>query len=107
MRRTIFISQSRFVIVLLTILAGIGISRACRASDDTGPPSQALASGQRGNVLVVPIGTTQRLQMKGKKVIQSVTNPKDNVAVVQPVEGDPRTVLITGREAGMTRVTLT
>jgi pilus assembly protein CpaC len=106
MRRT-FISQSRLVIVLLTIVAGIGIDRACRASDDTGPPPQPLASGQRGNVLVVPIGTTQRLQMKGKKVIQSVTNPKDNVAVVQPVEGDPHTVLITGREAGMTRVTLT
>ena len=45
--------------------------------------------------------------MKGKKVIQTVVNPKDNVALVQPVEGDPRTVLITGREAGMTRVTLT
>jgi pilus assembly protein CpaC len=106
MRRTFFISQARLVIVLLTILAGIGISRACRASDDTGPPPQPMASGQRGNVLVVPIGTTQRLQMKGKKVIQSVTNPKDNVAVIQPVEGDPHTVLITGREAGMTRVTL-
>jgi pilus assembly protein CpaC len=107
MRRTFFISQSRPVIVLLTILACIGIDRPCRASDDIGPPPQLLASGQRGNVLVVPIGTTQRLQMKGKKVIQSVTNPKDNIAVIQPVDGDPHTVIITGREAGMTRVTLT
>ena len=107
MRRTLQISSAPLAIVLLTILAGIGIGRVSRAADDTSPPQQSMASGQRGNVLVVPIGTTQRLQMKGKKVIQSVVNPKDNVALVQPVEGDPRTVLITGREAGMTRVTLT
>jgi pilus assembly protein CpaC len=58
-------------------------------------------------VLTVPIGSSVRLQMKDKKPISTVVNPKENVAYVQPIEGDPKTVLVTGREAGSVRVTLT
>jgi pilus assembly protein CpaC len=43
--------------------------------------------------------------MAGQKVIKTVLNPRENVATV--VAGpDPRTLLVTGREAGTTRVTL-
>jgi pilus assembly protein CpaC len=55
--------------------------------------------------LIVPIGSTQQLKMSGDKVIKTVLNPKENIALVQagPTE---RVVLVTGREAGTTRVTL-
>jgi pilus assembly protein CpaC len=60
----------------------------------------------RGNVVIVPIGTSKRLQMKEKKPIETVLNEKENVAVIAAVPDDPATVNITGREAGMTRITL-
>src|SRR6516225_5400550 len=110
MHRSTLISRTP-LIVLLTFLAGMCLDRAGRAADDPvalpQPQVQREGAGLRGNVLVVPMGTTQRLQMKDKKVIQSVVNPKENIIFVQPVEGDPRTVLVTGREAGMAKVTLT
>ncbi len=56
--------------------------------------------------LIVSIGVTETLQMKGKKEIKRAINPKENVAVVSPVDGDPTSVTITGREAGTTRLTL-
>jgi pilus assembly protein CpaC len=57
--------------------------------------------------MIISIGVTERLQMKSKKEIKRVVNPKENVAVISPVDGDPTAVTITGREAGTTRVTLT
>jgi pilus assembly protein CpaC len=76
------------------------------------PRPAALSATPKGNQVMISVGSSQRLQMtkdkEGKaRVIQSVVNPKENVAYVQPVEGDPTTVVITGRESGITRITLT
>src|SRR6516165_10787037 len=64
------------------------------------------AGSRRGGALVVPINGTQRLQMRTKKRITRVLNPKENVAKVQPIPGDPVSVLVTGVDAGITQVTL-
>src|ERR1700726_346035 len=45
----------------------------------------------RGNLLTVPIGGTQPLQMNRKQVIQTVVNEKDNAATVSPRPNDPTT----------------
>jgi pilus assembly protein CpaC len=88
------------------IAAGPG--RELRAADQPLPPPLMRAdAAPKGNAITIAIGSSQRLQMKGHKVIKSVVNPKENVAFVQPVQDDPRTVLITGRDAGVTRITLT
>lgn len=80
-----------------------------RAADEPIPPPrpEPAPAAVKGNQIVVAVGSSQRLQMKGKKVIASVINPKENIAFVQPVQEDPRTVVITGRESGITRITLT
>ncbi len=70
------------------------------------PPHEA-ANGLRGNVLTVPIGSSQRMQMRGRKAIRHVTNPNDKTVIVREVPDDPTSVLVTGREAGDTRITLT
>jgi pilus assembly protein CpaC len=44
--------------------------------------------------------------MRTKKRITRVLNPKENVAKVQPIPGDPVSVLVTGVDAGITQVTL-
>jgi pilus assembly protein CpaC len=59
------------------------------------------------NALVIPINGTQRVQMTTKKRIATVLNQKDTVARVQPVIGDPTSVIITGLDPGLTRVTFT
>ncbi len=59
------------------------------------------------NALVVPINGTQKVQMTTKKRIATVLNQKDTVARVQPVIGDPTSVIITGLDPGITRITFT
>ncbi len=59
-----------------------------------------------GNALIVPIGGTVRLQMKSKKPIKTVINPKDNVINIRTVVGDPTTVLITGQQPDVTQIEL-
>jgi pilus assembly protein CpaC len=60
-----------------------------------------------GRTIVVNIGATQPLQMSKKQAIKQAVNPRENVAIITAVEGKPDTVNITGREAGITRITLT
>src|SRR4051812_37655613 len=62
--------------------------------------------GGRSSALIVPIGGTVRLQMKSKKPIKTVTNPKDNVINIRTVVGDPTTVLITGQQPDVTQIEL-
>jgi len=72
------------------------------------PNSQAQepAAG-RGSALIVPIGGTVRLQMKSKKPIKTVVNPKENVVNIRTVVGDPTTILITGQTPDVTTIELT
>lgn len=62
--------------------------------------------GGRSSALIVPIGGTVRLQMKTKKPIKTVTNPKDNTINIRTVVGDPTTVLITGQQPDVTQIEL-
>jgi len=67
----------------------------------------AQDGGPRPSALIVPIGGTVRLQMKSKKPIKTVVNPKDNVVNIRTVVGDPTTVLITGQQPDVTHIELT
>src|SRR5947209_17240023 len=113
MHRSLLPSRIFVSLVLALVTAGSplavagGTDQAPAGRRDALPPRLPETPATRGTNLVVPIGSSQRLQMRDRKVIQSVVNPKDNIATVQPIQDDPRTVLITGREAGMTRITLT
>src|SRR5258708_7271604 len=69
------------------------------------PPAPAAAA--RGAGLIVPIGTSKPIQMSTKRNIARVDNPKPNVVRVQAVVDDPKSVLVTGLEAGVTQITLT
>jgi pilus assembly protein CpaC len=75
------------------------------------PPPRATPGGPStprtaGNQLVVGINTTERVQRRDKKPITEVNFARPNIATGTPAPGDPTTVLITGRQAGLTRVTL-
>jgi pilus assembly protein CpaC len=107
MRRTNRVPQ----MVLWSILLGVAFGPTVAAQQ---PPAQPLPPpvpvkqdrGARGNALVVPINGTQRLQMSNKGRIERVLNPKENIARVTPVLGDPTSVLVTGLDAGAARITL-
>jgi pilus assembly protein CpaC len=82
------------LVVLLSSLA----SPLARAQDQ--PPPGAIKA------LIVPIGSSKRLQMTTKKPMSKVVNEKENVARVQAVVDDPTTIVVTGLEAGLTRIVL-
>jgi pilus assembly protein CpaC len=107
-------SMSRIAVSIFAIGLPITLGSFVRAGDEPIPPPRPdslSARGEsftpKGSTIIVPIGSTQRLQMKGKKPIQSVVNPREAIAIVQPVPDDPTTVVITGRSAGSTKITLT
>jgi pilus assembly protein CpaC len=83
--------------------AGAGQQPAALLQQQARP---APAPGPAKN-LTIPIGVTQRLQMKDRKRIKTAVNAKENVAILAPVPDDPTSIQITGREAGTTRITLT
>jgi pilus assembly protein CpaC len=90
---------------LLAITLGIlllGLSPGSMAPAQAPPPK-----GQPGArpVLIVPINGTQRVQMTTKRRIAEVRNPRESVARVQPTT-DPTAILITGLDAGATRITM-
>ena len=118
--------MSRTALWLLSTWTSGGLAAgALRAADNGGPlprpeagnagagPLALLQGGGTAQPtggprnLIVGVGITQRLQMRDKKRIRTVVNTRENVAQISPVEGDPTTVQITGREPGTTRLTLT
>src|SRR5262249_52722753 len=74
-----------------------------------GQPSGAAQPGPAvlgGRPVIISISATQPLQRQDKKEIKRFANPKANVADVQPKPGDPYAVLVTGKAAGKTRISL-
>src|SRR6266511_2896849 len=61
----------------------------------------------RVNALIVTVNGTQKVTMSTKKFIRTARNEKESVARVQALISDPTSVLITGLEPGVTRITLT
>jgi pilus assembly protein CpaC len=98
--------------VLWSLLLGVALGRTATAQQPPAsplPPPVPLKDGQpavRGNVMIVPINGTQRVQMSSKRPIEKVLNPKESVLRVQPVLGDPTSVLVTGLDSGVARLTL-
>lgn len=91
-------------LVLALALGGFGLADA---QEPAPPPAPAGATPGAGPSLIVPINGTQQLQMKTKKNITRVVNRSETVARVSPLVDRPNTVLITGLEPGITRITLT
>lgn len=128
MHRTHRMSRTAYPIVCLSLALGGLAHEAARAGDNrtpatgrgwgllaqqttTGQKEPVVAPTERGPTavakeLIVPVGSTQRVQRADKKLITRVTNPKPNVAVVASDPGDPTAVLVTGKESGITRITL-
>jgi pilus assembly protein CpaC len=79
---------------LLALLVG-GLAAAGRAQE---PPL-------RGNALIVPIGGTREFKMATGKPIKSATVPNEIIAIRGKV-GDPTTVVITGQQPGVAKLTL-
>src|SRR5437879_309179 len=105
--------------VLWSFLLGVVLGNPAAAQQPPAPPAPTPTlppptpmpinggpAGARGNILVVPINGSQRVQLSTKRRIDKVLNPKDSVLRVDPVLGDPTSVLVTGLDAGMTRITL-
>src|SRR5438067_1163052 len=91
-----------------SVLLGLALGSTATAQPAPQPPkAPEPIAVPRGNALIVPTNGTQRLQMSTKKRIASVVNQKEAIARVQPLATDPTTVLITGLEPGITRITLT
>ncbi len=66
------------------------------APSDTGRPS----------IIIVPIGGTRPLQMKSKQPITRAENLNERVLEVRTVANTPETVLLLGKDAGTSRLTL-
>jgi pilus assembly protein CpaC len=98
MHRTIRLPRATFGAVLLGV-ALTGLSAGpLRAQEPAPPPVKAL---------IVAINGTQRVQMSTKDLIKTVQNTKPTVAQISAIQNDPTSVLVTGLEPGITRVTLT
>jgi pilus assembly protein CpaC len=88
--------------VMLTALFG-----AVCVAGETAVVGQAAPTEVNPNAIVIPINGTYLLGAPSKKKLKKVVNTKDSVVRVQPVDGDPFHVLLTGLEPGITKVTLT
>ncbi|HLJ97274.1 MAG TPA: hypothetical protein VKU02_29205, partial [Gemmataceae bacterium] len=92
--------------VLWSFLLGVALGDRALGQQPPPPPAKETKGGVRSGVLIVPINGTQRVQMSTKGRIEKVLNPKDSVVRVSPVLGDPTSVLVTGLDSGVARITL-
>src|SRR5437762_1195900 len=112
MHRTNHVPRTSFWIMLIS-LAASGLSAQVGLAQEAQPPARELppardpAADARGTALLIPIGGSQRQQMKTKKQIRTVVNSREDIATVQPVQGDPTYVIIQGKQAGTTILRMT
>jgi pilus assembly protein CpaC len=95
MHRTLFWFRGLLGGALLALALG-GLPGVVQAQDQ--------AAG--GPAIYVPTGGTIPLQMKSKKPIKRVENPRDSVLAIRTVFGDPTKILLTGQQSDVTRITL-
>src|SRR5262249_26827472 len=95
------------LMALWTTALSLALGGAVMAQQPPPAPGREAAPPPRTSAVTVGIGTPHRGQMTTKRNIARVGNPKPTVARVQPVQDDPKSVLITGLEAGVTQITLT
>jgi pilus assembly protein CpaC len=95
MHRTLFWFRGLLGGALLALVLG-GLPGVGRAQNQ----------GVAGAAIYVPTGGTIRLQMKDKRPIKRVSNPRDAVLSIRTVFGDPTTILLTGQQSDVTRIEL-
>src|SRR5262249_31044681 len=72
-------------------------ARPAGASAAAEKPAEGEPAGKaKPRTLILSVNETKPLSMEGKKRIKNVFNSRPSVARVQPVQGDPTTVLVTG-----------
>ncbi len=86
------------------LLLGLMVGGPCLGQ---APQADPKAASSRTTQLVLPLNATQRVQMTTKRKIASVDNPRPNVVRVVADPTDPTSILVTGLEAGTSRITLT
>jgi len=89
---------------LSALLAVGGALAQERVQAPTPAPSDA---GVRPSTIIVPIGGTRPLEMKGRKIITRAENVNERVLEVRSVRDRPETLLLLGKDAGTSRLTLT
>jgi len=78
------------------------------AQERVQPPAPAPGdAGTRPSTIIVPIGGTRPLQMKPPQPITQAENLNERVLEVRTVQNTPETVLLLGKDAGTSRLTLT
>jgi pilus assembly protein CpaC len=78
------------------------------AQERVQPPAPAPGdAGTRPSAIIVPIGGTRPLQMKPPQPITQAENLNERVLEVRTVQNTPETVLLLGKDAGTSRLTLT
>lgn len=82
--------------LILALLGGMGSGVDAPAQEPSPQPSP----------LIVPANGTRKLQMSKKQNIKTVTNPKEGVVSIRPIDDDPTTILVTGQKDGVTRIEL-
>src|SRR5438128_4019910 len=103
------LQSSRFWMQMLgwglsALLAVGGALAQERVQAPTPAPSDA---GVRPSTIIVPIGGTRPLEMKGRKIITRAENVNERVLEVRSVRDRPETLLLLGKDAGTSRLTLT
>lgn len=105
MHRTNHMLRTAFGLVMLSLALG-NLSESGVLLAQEVPPAPRPVGGQP-NTIIVPIGGSRNLSMKGKQDIRSVFVQREEVASVQPSLTDPKSVVVRGLQAGRTTVTLT
>jgi pilus assembly protein CpaC len=70
------------------------------------PPPAPSDTGTRPVTIIVPIGGTRQLQLKSKQPITQAENLNEKVLEVRTIRDMPEAVLLLGKDAGTTRLTL-
>jgi pilus assembly protein CpaC len=90
------------------LLLGVALGGTAIAQDAVQPPApRAAQPSGRANAIIVPLNSTQRLQMSTRRRITGAVNTKEAVARLSVAANDPTSVLITGLEPGLTSISLT
>lgn len=99
--------QITYGLLLLSFLvSGMAVAGAV-AAEQLAPAPRAVPTAGNGTGVVVPLGASRMLQMKNKKAIKQAFNSKKDVVDVTHVDNDPTSVLLSGKTAGTSILTLT
>jgi pilus assembly protein CpaC len=106
MHRTNRVPRIKFWSTLLGLGLGALLSAGMGMAQERQAPPPPPEATPRSNVLIVPIGGSLPLRMKGNKPIRTVENQNERVLEIRTTP-EPTTIYLLGKEAGTSRITLT